>query len=285
MMTEQSKTDAVYAVGFTEQERRRLMLQGRLFAETTRQLFLDAGIGAGMRVLDVGCGVGDVSLLAASLVAPGGVVIGVDTDARSLEIARERAVVAGFTHVAFLEGDLRELGFDEPFDAVVGRFVLMYLGAPAEALRQVAAYVRPGGIVAFQEFQFDFTLLSHPDAPLFDQCRTWMLEVFRQAGMNTQMAMGLQDAFLRAGLPAPHLHMDLVPCSLTNDLGCDVQAEVIRSTLPLLERFGIATAAEVEVETLAQRLRHEIRDGEVVTTAPPVMRAWVRTLSDSRQSA
>jgi ubiquinone/menaquinone biosynthesis C-methylase UbiE len=282
-VTDQSRGDAIYAVGFADAERQRLMLQGRLFAETTHRLFVDAGIEPGMRVLDVGCGVGDVSLLAASLVGPSGAVVGIDSDARSLELARERTAAAGYSQVTFQQSDLRELPVEQPFDAVVGRFVLMYLGDVAQALRQLAAHVRPGGVVAFQEFQFDYTPFTYPHAPLVDQCRTWMLETFQRAGMDTQMAMKLHSMFLRAGLPAPHMHMDLMVCSRTNDLGCDVQAEVIRSILPLLERFGIATAAEVNVETLAQRLRQETIDDDVVWTAPPVMRAWTRRPAGAEQ--
>ena len=160
----------------------------------------------------------------------------------------------------------------------------MYLGDVAQALRQLAAHVRPDGIVAFQEYQFDYTPFAYPPAPLVDQCRTWMLEAFRRARMDTEMAMQLHSMFLRAGLPAPQLHMDLVVCSRSNDLPCDVQAEVIRSILPLLERFGIATAAEVEVETLAQRLRQETIDNDVVWTAPPVMSAWTRMPAGAAQA-
>ena len=283
-MPDQSKGDAIYAVGFTDAERQRLMLQGRLFAETTRRLFTDAGIGPGMRVLDVGCGVGDVSLLAASLVGPDGAVVGIDSDARSLELARERAAAAGHRQVAFQQSDLRALPVEQPFDAVVGRFILMYLADVAQALRRLAAQVRPDGVVAFQEYQIDSTPFADPPAPLVAQCRTWMLETFRRARIDTQMAIELHGMFLRAGLPAPQVHMDVVVCSRTNDLACDVQAEVIRSILPLLERFGIATAAEVEVETLAQRLRQATLDNGVVWTAPPVMSAWTRRPAGAAQA-
>lgn len=275
-MVEQSTGDATYAVGYSDEERQRLVEQARAFVDLTRQFFLDAGIGPGMRVLDVGCGVGDVSLLAASLVGPGGAVVGVDTDARSLEVARDRAAALTLDHVAFRQSDLRELAFEEPFDAVVGRFVLMYLAEPSAALQQLAAHLRPGGVAAFQEYQFDYSPFSFPHTPLWEQCQAWMLETFRRARMETQMAMKLHDTFVRAGLPAPHLHMDVLVCSLSNDRGCDVQEQLLRSILPLMERFGIATAAEVGVETIAQRLRHEAIANGVVATWPPVMRAWAR---------
>src|SRR6266576_621389 len=149
-MTENLKADALYAMGYSDEEHRRLIEQEHLFGRHTRRLFQDAGITLGMRVLDVGCGVGDVSMLAAALVGPEGSVVGVDTNQRSLELARRRVAALGLPNVAFLESDLRSLSFDHPFDAVVGRFILMYLGEPSEVLRLLAMHLRSGGIIAFQ---------------------------------------------------------------------------------------------------------------------------------------
>ncbi|HEX6596593.1 MAG TPA: class I SAM-dependent methyltransferase, partial [Acidimicrobiales bacterium] len=157
--------DPIYAMGTSEGERQRLVEQAVIYAATTRHLFAQAGIGPGMRVLDVGCGVGDVSLLAASIVGPTGAVVGVDTDVEALAVAQARADGAGLEHLQFVQGDLRDATFEAPFDAVVGRFVLMYLADPADAVRQVRRHVPPGGIVAFQEFQFEGLMRSFPDVP------------------------------------------------------------------------------------------------------------------------
>jgi 2-polyprenyl-3-methyl-5-hydroxy-6-metoxy-1,4-benzoquinol methylase len=178
MTDDQTTRDAVYAMGYTEDELHRLPDQGQLYASSTRALLLDAGIGPGMRVLDVGCGPGDVSLLVAERVSPTGEVVGVDTNDRVLRLARARASASGATHVRFVQTDLRELRVDTLFDAVVGRFVLMYLADPADVVHRVARYVCPGGVVAFQEFQFEFTPLGSASLPLFEQFRSWGLAVF-----------------------------------------------------------------------------------------------------------
>jgi ubiquinone/menaquinone biosynthesis C-methylase UbiE len=83
-MTQQSER---YAMGHSDRERRRLALQASVQNPTTEQLLRRAGILAGMRVLDLGCGVGDVSMLAAHLVGRHGSVTGIDLDEAALAIA------------------------------------------------------------------------------------------------------------------------------------------------------------------------------------------------------
>jgi len=69
---------APYVLGHSAQELERLMLRARLYDPFTSQVFRDAGLAPGMRVLDVGAGSGDVSFLAARLVGPTGQVVGVE---------------------------------------------------------------------------------------------------------------------------------------------------------------------------------------------------------------
>src|SRR5262245_20653769 len=117
---------AAYGPGHTDFELERLRVQARLIEPITRRWLTEAGITAGMRVLDVGSGVGDVALLAADLVGAGGEVVGTDRVATPLSVASERAAARSLTNVRFVEGDPCEMTFDRPFDAVVGRYVLMY---------------------------------------------------------------------------------------------------------------------------------------------------------------
>src|SRR3954465_7343207 len=116
-MTASDASDPLYIMGYSERERDRLVQQAGLFGHFTKRLLLEAGLTAGMRVLDVGCGVGDVSLLCAELVGPQGAVVGMDRDAVVLAKARERAQAAGLGHVSFAEGDFRSSPIDGVFDA------------------------------------------------------------------------------------------------------------------------------------------------------------------------
>ena len=156
-----------YALGYSANELRRLERQGAFFRDLTEDLLKRAGVRDGMRVLDLGCGVGDTSLLAARLIGPSGVVVGVDRSTKAIDVAQRRATTARPRNsIQFVVADLDTFVPDEPFDAVIGRLVLLYLRDPAATLRRLSAYVRPGGVVAFQEMAMPLAR-SNPDGAHF----------------------------------------------------------------------------------------------------------------------
>src|SRR4029453_10469220 len=127
---------------------------------------------------------GDVALVAADLVGPGGRVVGVDANPEILDTAVARARSAGLDNVSFVDGDCRQVTLDGRFDAVVGRLVLMYLANPADALPSLADRLVRGGIVAFQEFNFTpESLRPCPPTPLWRQSWGWVMETIRCAGI------------------------------------------------------------------------------------------------------
>src|SRR5437868_12952932 len=140
-----------YSAGSLRYRDRSFAAPAQLYGPATRRLFIEAGIGSGMRVLDVGSGAGDVALLVAELVGSGGQVVGVDTNDRILEVARSRVQAAGWTNVTFSAGDVRTALLDGLFDAVVGRFVLSWVGNRVELLQSCTGRVRTGGLAVFQE--------------------------------------------------------------------------------------------------------------------------------------
>src|SRR5213595_2652402 len=131
------KTTSHYALGSSDAEHERLIRQAALLAPFTERFFRSAGIGLGQRVLDLGSGVGDVAMLAAKLVGPSGEVVGVERDTRSITRAKARVADAGLPNVTFTQSDVSQIASTRLFDAVVGRFILMYLPDPVAVLRSL----------------------------------------------------------------------------------------------------------------------------------------------------
>ena len=204
MQEERNSSAENYVLGHTPQAIQRLLKLGQICEPFTRRVFVEAGISLTMKVLDVGCGPGDVSLIAADLVGETGSVLGIDASEDMLQAAQARVRAAGLAHVSFMAADLRTLGLDRQFDALVGRFILMHLPDPASVLRHLLPSVRPGGLVAFQEYE----LSSHQDAyyppsSLWEQTYRLTTLAFQQAGGNLHAGMQLPAVFQTAGLPAP----------------------------------------------------------------------------------
>jgi ubiquinone/menaquinone biosynthesis C-methylase UbiE len=159
---------ASYVLGYTPEERQRLIFRGAIWAEVTEDFLRRAGLSAGMRVLDLGCGVGDVAMIAARQVGEHGSVLAIDRSSESLEIARECAVAAGQPNIRFAQWEVDAFAPVERFDALIGRTILMYLPDPAGTLRRLCSTLSPGGIVAFQEAD----LTGGRDSVQFRSCLT-----------------------------------------------------------------------------------------------------------------
>src|SRR4030081_562610 len=88
-----------YVLGHTDGELQRLTTQASLIDPITRQFLRDAGVTAGMRILDIGSGAGHVAALAAGLVGDAGMVIGVDRSPAAVEAATALATARSLYNV------------------------------------------------------------------------------------------------------------------------------------------------------------------------------------------
>jgi cyclopropane fatty-acyl-phospholipid synthase-like methyltransferase len=256
-------------------ESQRLIKQANFVRPSTERVFQKAGLAAGMRVLDIGCGAGDVSFLAAELVGPTGSVVGIDVDAGVLAAARQRANDKGMNHVTFEQQSVDRFQATQPFDAVVGRFVLMYQADPIATLAHVSGLLKTGGVLVVQELDFGDGASTWPEVALWHQVSSWISKTFRRGGVHDSIGGKLYHLFRRAGLPGPTLleHVTAGGGTAMRPV-CENIAELVRSLLPRMEQFGIATASEVEVETLADRLENDACAVDAQITYVGVVGAW-----------
>jgi SAM-dependent methyltransferase len=262
-----------YQLGSGAAELERLDLQGRVLAPATRTILQAAGVRPGMRVLDLGSGAGDVAFAAAGLVGPAGEVVGIDQSPDAVAKATARAGQRGLSNVRFVAGDIHDPAPGGPFDAITGRLVLMYVPDPAAVLRTQAGVLRSGGVVAPIEFDLH-SARSLPATPLVGQALSWLREAFTRGGIDPALGPRLWAVLQAAGLQ-PSGMIGVQPHFGPEDPdGAAILAGIVRTVLPLIERTGVATAAEVGADTLQQRLSGELATSAAVFAHPMLISAW-----------
>ena len=249
-----------YLLGHSTQELARLAKQAEFYRELTRNLLICAGIAPGMRVLDFGTGAGDVALLLSELVGESGEVIAVDRAPEALERAQYRLSELGIKNVRIVAGDdnsLPGMFANQPVDAAVGRLVLLHQADPLAVFSKILECVRPGGIVVFQEIDGESQVWTKPALPLMSQVYGWISRTLLEAGTPGDIGATLVRAFDQADIQGRHIAREGMLESGPQAMGYDYYADVIQTLLPLMEKIKVATAAEVQLDTLAARLREE----------------------------
>lgn len=261
-----------YTLGSSPDELVRLQRQGDIYADITLMAMRQAGIGPGMQIIDAGSGAGDVAFLAADLAGPSGAVAGIEQSPAALATARERARHAGRSNVTFVEGDVEVAQLGGTYDALVGRLILMHTPQPVAVLRNLASQLQTGAPILFLEIDIP-AATAHPLVPLIEEMRELCSAAFHARGVSDAPGWNARGQFLAAGLPEPqrfHLgRIDTAPASAV----CQTVVAVLRSLLPIIEENGLATAAELDLDTLAERLAAEISERDAQVMYPPLVAA------------
>lgn len=262
-----------YVLGSNDAEIARLDAQAASIEGPTRMLLRAAGIGPGMRVLDLGTGLGHVARLAAELVGTDGRVVGLDNSTRLLEVAAERAL----PQVRFVEGDVRSWRDDEPFDAVIGRLILFHLPDAVAVLEHQLGALRPGGLLLALDFDLG-SARAEPPVPLFEEVDRWVKTGFRSAGADPVIGTRLGMLLSEAGLSQVQTFGIQGYLAPTDPRGPAALAGVVRTLAPQLIGAGLATAEQLGLDTLADRLAAAVRESGSAILPPALAGAWGRRL-------
>ena len=274
MATQTTNITFEYVLGYTAAEHERLIRQAALIAPITERLFRDAGIGPGQRVLDLGSGVGDVSMIVARMVGPSGEVIGIERDAKSIAHAEVRIRAAGIRNARFREGDIADIATRDRFDAVVGRLILEFLPDAGAVICSLAKRLRPGGVLAIQDACWGPFLKLTAGLRLFSKCASLIHQSFQHSGANMHMERILYRSFREAGFPAANLRIEVpagdsaVFSQWTYDLLCSLRPE--------MQRHGLVYKELGDFRTLRQRLESELAKANMFGTCIGLVGAWSR---------
>ena len=177
-MQNEHQPDKPYLLATGEKAVSRLALLERIFGPASRHLLSTAGLCSGMRVAEVGCGIGLTARWTSTQVSPGGFVAGVDSSSEQLYIAEKGAAEVGTTNLSFHEGNAYETGLPrDSFDLVYSRFLLCHLADPVKALTEMSLLLKRGGILVCED---------HDDGGIFTEPATEAYKRLEAAGRLTR---------------------------------------------------------------------------------------------------
>ena len=258
--------------GYDREKLERLEHRSALMARATRLILEQAGIGPGMRVLDLGTGTGAVARLAADMVGPRGRVVGLDRATDALAAAEQRRRADGVTNISFVEGDVDSWVHDDEFDAIVGRLVLFGLRDPAAALTHHAGSLRPGARVVAMDLDAS-AVRSVPATPTVTETLGWILRGFHRIGANPVMGTRLGELLETAGLHHPTVLGFSTYHPWHDADGPLLIAGVVRSLLAALAAKHGATG-DIDPDTLPERMAFELASSGAVLVPPTLVGAW-----------
>jgi SAM-dependent methyltransferase len=259
-----------YALATGEAAAHRLGILHELYGPGTRRVLLEAGIRPGMRVADLGCGVGMVTGLLAELVGPTAYVVGIDSSGRQLAQARARLNTDG-AHIHFVKASATATGLPPgSFDLVYCRFLLIHLPEPERALREMFALLRPDGILVCEDA--DLTASgSEPPSALDAFADLWgRLGPIR--GLDYTLGRRLFQMVCAAGFPRPAITFNQ-PVAARGEHKRFLELSVAEAGSAFI---GAGLIASEELERTLVEMRRLARDESVLAIMPRMAQVWAR---------
>jgi SAM-dependent methyltransferase len=250
----------------------RLRLLDLVYGPGTRAFLRRAGLRPGMRVADLGCGIGTVTCWLAEQVGLEGSVTGIDGSeqqvARACRLAEER----GLANVSFLASGAEATGLPrEGFDLVFCRGLLMHLPRPDEVLQEMHSLACAGGIVAVEEPEIS-SVFAEPPAAVLERLVYWFRALSARRGFDFRIGRTLYRRFRSTGIPDPHASLYQPICG--DDTGWELTELTLAEMAPALLAERLTTPRELERWRAAF---HALSTDESVFIALPRMtQVWAR---------
>jgi ubiquinone/menaquinone biosynthesis C-methylase UbiE len=189
-----------YLLGYRQAEQQRLQEQAQQLAHESDWLFDRIGVGAGARVVEIGCGPEGCLRLLSARVGRDGSVVGVERSDDAVALAQTMIRDRTLTNVEVMQGDARSTGLPRSsFDFATSRLVLVNVPDPAEIVEEAVAMTKPGGTVAFHEADY----IAHVcDPPIEEWSRAVeLLDAYsRSNGVDLFMGRKVPRMLRAAGL-------------------------------------------------------------------------------------
>jgi ubiquinone/menaquinone biosynthesis C-methylase UbiE len=242
---------------------RRLHVLHDIYAPAGRRVLLQAGLRAGMKVADFGCGVGVVTRMLGELVGPSGSVTGIDVNGQQLTEAADWCESQGVMNTSFVKADATRTGLPRgSFDLVYCRFLLLHLPDPMACLREMREVLRPGGIIVVEDGDLASAESIPPTA--IDAFAEYFCKFGPTRGLDYSLARNLYHMVIEAGFS--DVGVDIHQPAITRGENRYFLKWSLEEAGPAFVDAGVVTQERLE-HALAE-MQEAIEDPEVLILAP-----------------
>jgi len=264
--------DKPYTLATGEKAVSRLDLLERIFGTRTRDLLSVAGLCPGMRVAEIGCGIGLTAQWISGKVGPSGSVVAVDSSSEQLEIASRRAAEVDIKNLSFKKGDAYESGLTrDSFDLVYARFLLCHVADPARALTEMRSLLKPGGTLVCEDHD-DGGIFTEPTTHAYKRLVEISDAVNHSSGLDSYIGLKLPRLFRAAGFSQPDIRVQQI--ALLGGEEKRFWELTLRESAPAILAAGASTPAELEV--ICDEMYRIARDQSILLMLARVTQVWAR---------
>jgi SAM-dependent methyltransferase len=261
-------------LGSSDAERQRLVRQAKIFETEASWLLDQAGAKPGWRAVDVGCGPIGIMDLLCDRVGPAGETVGVDNEARMIAMARNVAAELNLTNLALVEAEATDTRLERAsFDFAHARLLLVNQPAPERVVTELAALVRPGGVVALQELDW-VSWICQPPHPAWDRLRDALRDFRARRGLDVYMGRRLPGLLRGAGLG--EVRFQAVCPAYIDGVGDNHNLLVTFARLHGAELVADGLVAADELAGLIAGLEAHLADPATITIYCLFCQAWAR---------
>jgi ubiquinone/menaquinone biosynthesis C-methylase UbiE len=262
-------TTGDYIISGGQAGKSRLNVLAGVLENSTRSLLLANGLCEGSRVLDVGCGGGNVATMAAEIAGATGNVTALDFDETLIALNRQDAAAQGISNLSYQALSAYDVAYENKFDVVYARFLLSHLQRSEEVLLNMLRAAKPGGRIVVEDVQFSGHF-SYPANAAFERYLELYSALATTRGQNPEIGPALFEMFKQAGIR--DVQFDVIQPAFNNGPGKQMESITLDRIKEAVISEGLASAAEVA--QIQAELETFIADEQSIISLPRIFRVW-----------
>ncbi|EZH74171.1 hypothetical protein ATO12_14980 [Aquimarina atlantica] len=225
--------------------------------DITERLIETGKLKPGMRVLDLGCGNGNVSFIVSKFVGQHGIVVGLDNNKNAINAAKQKANELELSNMKFIELDITknfEIEYSK-FDVIIVRRVLMYLSNPIKTIRNAITHLKPNGLFLVQENDMSLVPIGLEGMPIHQKIIGLIKKTLAKENANLNFGFELNTILTNSGLKVEKIWAEATVSTPSQLTPWSFLANVMKERM--LKHEVIKNLSELNLDSLEERLTEE----------------------------